>query len=302
MAHVEFSLDGVLTNIQTTLELYVRDPGKYSTFIVNTLTNFVEILLKGFLIFERINQLPRFSSRRRREQRIQEIKNEYKGKYIHDITQEISLMANFSLKNDFLQVCEFFRRAKDDYRNEYTHEFFSYKMNVPFYIIRDLVTNFLDFLYILAENWSELKLKIAQVQKLKVLMYYIQFETKNSVQRWRSFNEIINRMTEEFKIYLGENFESQKKLIAMYELNISDDNDFCSKILGYDSRLVPFIVSTLGERQLTDRQIQKRLKQRGKEVQLRELRKILDDLSKQGIIQKRYEETKIFFASPNEER
>lgn len=298
MPYVEFPLDGLLNNLQNTLELFVLDPTGYGSSIVTTLTNFVEILLKGFLISNQITQLPQSLSGSKKQERIRQINNLYKGRYLHEMSREISSLAIFNSKQQFLDICKFYRRTKDDYRNEYTHEFFSYKMDIPFHITQDIVAKFLDYISILAQNWPELKAKLDGRSKLLCLIYYIQFEVKNPGARWRAFNRDINRkISEKFSEYLGEDFEAVKKLIIIYELGIGDDQRFCSEILGYDPQARETVISILKKSdQLTERQIRNKFQERGLDIRLLDLEKVLEDLTDQGMVQKRYEERKILFS------
>lgn len=297
MAVIEFSLDGILADVQTNLELYIIDSLKYGLGVVNAFTNFVEILLKGFLVSLKLRALSSLS-RRQREERLNYIKQMYSRKYMHELIPEITALQSFEDREKFITICDFLSTTKDEYRNEYTHEFFTYKVNIPLHVTRDMVINFLDFIDILAKNWSELQLKINARRKLRTLIYYCLFEKQNSEQRWRLFNGAIRKNAERFGTYLGNEFEEVKKLISLYELDIISEEEFCFKILGYDHQVInPLILIIRESDGLTENQIIARLRSQGFTLQLRELSRVLDDLCNQGKIQKRYENGRIVYLS-----
>lgn len=312
MPYVEFPLEGILTNLQALLELYIIDPVKYGSSVVNMLTNFVEILLKGFLVSKKIERLPEPSSRRERkewERKVKNIKEEYNRKHLNYLKDEIVLTEKFNSKAPFLEILNFLERTKNEYRNEYTHEFFSYKMDIPQHTISNIVNRFLDFLNILTLNWSQLKTKLNDYQKLQVLAYFITFEMENPEQRKRALNEAmidkieeINMLWKErakygYPIYLGEEIERVRRLMALYELNISDDDDFCFKVLGYDIEKAPQVISIMeNQASLTFIQIRKRLRERGLNIDSRELKKILGDLSDCGKVLRRHERNKVLYS------
>lgn len=292
----EFSLVGVLRSIKSSLELSVIDQNKYGPLLITTFSNLAEILLKGFVINGKIKAIPANLNRNQREQQIKLIQDSYKNrKFSTIVNTEISVHPTFVSKPDFLSVCAFLSKLRTEYRNAYTHGFYSYRADIPTETIRSTVEKFIDFLEILKNNWTELDGKISEKKDLKVLVYFCSFEHKNCEQRWRKFNENIQEGSQKLGRFLGVEFDGVRRLLALLDLGIVEEKDFCSRILGYDfdlSRLILPILQTNGQ---TNRQIQTKMRESGNLIDLRKLVAILDDMANLGKIRKQYENGRTVF-------
>jgi len=287
----EHSLAGVLRCIKSSLELSVIDQVKYGALLLTTSSNLAEIMLKGFLINEKIKAIPSSLSNTQREQEIETARNSYKNRNFHTIIdKDIATLPSFSSKDEFLQICKVLKTVRTTYRNEYTHGFYVYRADIPTETIRQTAERFIRFLEILGANWAELGHELTERRDLRILTYYCSFERKNSEHRWRKFNENIHVNSLNFGQYLGEEFDGVRRLLALFELGITNENEFCSVIMGYEPQLCSAIIPILlTDRGQTSRQVQTKLRSNGNPVDLRKLENILDDLANNGRVQKRYE-------------
>ena len=285
----ELSLAGVLRCVKTSLELSVIDQAKYGPLLITTFSNLAELLLKGFLISNKIKTtIPNNLSNDQKKAASKIIKEEYVRKYFPIIVEnDLPAVLNFNKKDEFLEVCDDIKDLREEYRNEYSHAFYSYRADIPIEIIRLTVERFVRFLEILALNWDELNQIILDRKDLKILTYYCSFEKRSSEQRWRKFNERLQNDTHLFGEYLGEGFDGIRRLLALFELSIINDGEFCQRIIGYNSQLVSLILPLMQlDRGLTARQVQIKLRSVGQQIDLQKVTLILDDLNSSGKLQK----------------
>jgi hypothetical protein len=89
--------------------------------------------------------------------------------------------------------------------------------------------------------------------------------------------------------YLGE-FEEIKRLLALLEIRVTSEDEFCRLVMGYDPELCNLVLPVLQQNKgQTCRQIQIRLGNNQSRVELRKLENVLDDLANIGRIRKLYE-------------
>lgn len=292
----EFSLAGILRCIKSNLELSVIDQAKYGSLIVTTFSNLSEVLLKGFLINMQIKWIPNNLSLKDKQESIELIRASYVKKYFPDIVQDEIASLTFPSKDEFLQICERIKSLRNEYRNDYTHGFYSYSSDIPTETIRTTVERFLRFLEILSENWPELKQAITETRDLAVLTYYFSSERRRSQERWRKLNENIENQSRRIGSYLNEEFDGVRRLLALTQMGITSEDDFCRLIMGYDPELCTQIMPVLqSNKGLTCRQIQAKLRVNGNHIDLRKLENVLDDLFSIGKIKKHYENNQFVF-------
>jgi hypothetical protein len=150
-------------------------------------------------------------------------------------------------------------------------------------------------LEILSDNWPEFKQAIADIRDLHVLTYYFSSERRATEQRWRKLNENIQKGSLRFGEYLGE-FEGIRRLLALLEMRITSEDEFCRLVMGYDPELCNIIMPVLQlNKGQTFRQIQIRLAKNNSRVELKDLENVLDDLANIGKIRKQYENDRFVF-------